>query len=328
MSVSRERLLGLATESGYRPEILEKVIRLGEILADIGRHPLLSRALALKGGTALNLFFGPPARLSVDLDLNYVASAERAVMLRDRPEVEGAIAQVARGRGYRLQWSREEHAGRKAFLGYLGAAGTPDRIEIDLNFLFRLPLATVQNLAMWQPGNLERPETPVVGFEELAAGKLSALLDRALPRDLFDTIGLPERARATWGTRRFRRLFIAIAGILNHPLHDYGRDRLDRVTDTVVSDQLHPMLIRGNEPSASELRGGAWSVVAPLLDLDEAEREYTDRLQIGELAPEVLFPDEGEMAERLRRHPALLWKAQNARQHAARKAGGRPRSKG
>jgi len=88
------------------------------------------------------------------------------------------------------------------------------------------------------------------------------------------------------------------------------------------------MLIRGNEPGASELRAGAWSVVAPLLDLDEAEREYTDRLQIGELVPEVLFPDEGEMAERLSRHPALLWKAQNARQHAARKAGGRHRAKG
>ena len=38
MTVSRERLLGLATESGFRPEP-SRVIRLGEILADIGRIP-------------------------------------------------------------------------------------------------------------------------------------------------------------------------------------------------------------------------------------------------------------------------------------------------
>ena len=61
MNLSAEYIEGLATETGFRTDILEKVIRLGEFAADIGRHPLLSRVLALKGGTALNLMFGPPA---------------------------------------------------------------------------------------------------------------------------------------------------------------------------------------------------------------------------------------------------------------------------
>jgi len=71
MNLSAEHLDGLAVKTGFRPETLEKVIRLGELAADIGRHPLLSRVLALKGGTALNLLFGSPVRLSVDLDFNY-----------------------------------------------------------------------------------------------------------------------------------------------------------------------------------------------------------------------------------------------------------------
>lgn len=58
------------------------MIRLGEFAADVGRHPLLSRVLPLKGGTALNLMFGLPARLSVDLDFNYIGQVDRAGMLR------------------------------------------------------------------------------------------------------------------------------------------------------------------------------------------------------------------------------------------------------
>ena len=118
MSVSQERLRDASAETGFRAEALEKVIRLGELASDVFSHPFLGPALALKGGTALNLAFGPPPRLSVDLDFNYVASVEREVMLRDRPEVERALEQLAHGRKYRVQRSRHDHAGRKIYLGY------------------------------------------------------------------------------------------------------------------------------------------------------------------------------------------------------------------
>jgi len=39
---------------------------------------------------------------------------------------------------------------------------------------------------------------------------------------------------------------------------------------------------------------------------------------VGDLRPELLFPDDSEISERLARHPALLWKAQNAREHSKR----------
>ena len=76
------------------------------------------------------------------------------------------------------------------------------------------------------------------------------------------------------------------------------------------------MLTRDERVTAEELRLGAWQVMAPMLDIDEAEREFTRRLQAGDLLPELLFPDDPQLAERLARHPALLWKAQNAREHA------------
>lgn len=55
MSISLEYLQHCSTETGYGIGPLEKVVRLGEIAADIARHPLLGNVLALKGGTAFNL---------------------------------------------------------------------------------------------------------------------------------------------------------------------------------------------------------------------------------------------------------------------------------
>lgn len=62
MSVDSRRLRELASQTGFRAETLERVIRLGEIAGDVATHPLLSRALVLKGGTAINLCFGQPRR--------------------------------------------------------------------------------------------------------------------------------------------------------------------------------------------------------------------------------------------------------------------------
>ena len=157
--------------------------------------------------------------------------------------------------------------------------------------------------------------------EELAAGKLCALLARAAPRDLYDAIRLPHRLGGVWRSPGFRRVFVALAGILDHPLFGYGPDRFERVNDDAVRTQLHPMLTAGDEPSADVLRVEAWAAVAPFLVLAAGEREYCERLQLGEFQPELLFPEGGGLADRVRRHPALLWKAQNARQHAGERHG-------
>jgi len=318
MNLGNEHIEGLATETGFRPETLEKVIRLGEFATDVGRHPLLSRVLALKGGTALNLMFGSPARLSVDLDFNYIGQADRAGMQADRPEIERAITIIGEGQGYRVQQSRDAHAGRKVYLSYTSSAGTPDRIEVDLNFLYRIPLGEVTTRLLWQPPGIVYPEIRVVPLEELFTGKLRATLDRAMPRDLFDTIRLPEYAGDLWRSQHLRRIHVALSVTLPLPLHQYGQDRFERVTDRSIEEQLVPMLQSSEQTSASKLKDHAWSVMEPLVSLDETEREYVDRVHVGELLPALLFPDDEVLADRLLRHPALLWKIENVRRHLSR----------
>lgn len=313
MKLDRDELTRLAAEHGFQVAALEKVIRLGDLLAEFSRNPLLRDALLLKGGTALNLCFGPPRRLSVDLDFNYARVEGREQMLADRPQVEHAIRRIADTRAYQVQVSRDEHAGRKLFLGYQAATGTADRIEVDVNYLHRVPLASPIGKTCWQPGRYAAPQARLVGMEELAAGKLCALLDRAAPRDLYDAVRLPGLAREVWDTPRFRGVFVALAGTLPHPLHSYTEARLARASDAAIREQLYPMLGGGEAlPSASGLREAAWAVVAPLLRPTNGEREFTDRLQVGELRADFLFPDDEETARRVSRHPGLLWKVQNA----------------
>ena len=94
MRISREKLLSEAETTGFREEVLEKVILLLNLLKGFRSHPFIKGRLALKGGTALNLFMFDLPRLSVDIDLNYVGSAEREIMLAERPKVELAIRAV------------------------------------------------------------------------------------------------------------------------------------------------------------------------------------------------------------------------------------------
>ena len=320
MSVSLAYLERCSGDSGFSVSGLEKVVRLGELSAEIGRHPLLSRVLALKGGTALNLAFGPPERLSVDLDFNYVGELDRERMLDDRPRVEKALDELARRAGYRIQRSAESFAGRTLFLHFRSVLGPEDRIEIDVNYLLRAPLGEARVGELWQPGELDRPRLPIVGDEELVIGKLCAFLDRCAVRDVWDVAHLRPRPAAALGLPTIRGRFLALAATLDHPPHTYtARRQAERATQREIDEQLVPLLSRGTDVRASELVEVAWSRLAPLLALTPQERDFVDRLHRGELDPSLLFPGDPGEAERLARHPALLWKARNARSHHGRR---------
>lgn len=67
----------------------------------------------------------------------------------------------------------------------------PDRTEVDLNDLFRLPLRGMGRQELWYPGELDRPKINMVSLEEILVGKLLAFFDRCAARDLWDLTNLP-----------------------------------------------------------------------------------------------------------------------------------------
>ena len=135
-----QTLQRLAAETGYRLDTLEKVLRLLELLDEIAQDPVLSQRLALKGGTALNVFYLDLDRRSVDIDLNYVGALDLAAMERERPEVDAAIDRLFASHGYGVRRRPTGHAGGKWLARYASVLGGNASLELDLNYMARQPL--------------------------------------------------------------------------------------------------------------------------------------------------------------------------------------------
>lgn len=322
MKISKEKLRAEAETTRFRPEILEKVIHLLNLLEGFRSHPFLKGRLVLKGGTALNLFVFDVPRLSVDIDLNYIGTIDRETMLAERPKVEQAIQAVCAREGFAPQRLPNEHAGGKWVLRYESALGQGGNLELDLNFMFRIPLWDVVTQDSRVVGSYQAREITVLDLHELAAGKLAALLARHASRDLFDAHQL--LTQLTFNRDRLRAAFV-LYGAMNRK--DWRTVSVDDVSFEAneLKNQLLPTL--RNDYASGVGPPDAWArrlvdecrdALGVVLPLSDAEREFLDRLlDHGEILPSTLTADTA-WAERVKQHPLLEWKAFNVRQRKGR----------
>jgi len=323
MNISLEYLERCAAETGFQIRPLEKVARLGETASHFARHPILGESLVLKGGTALNLCFGAPKRLSVDLDFNYIAHPGREKMMKDRPLIEAAIVELSGRLGYFVQLSADAFAGRKLYLSYRSVLQQNERIEVDINYLYRIPISGIETHELWQPGALDRPNIRIVGMAELVIGKLLAFLDRGAVRDIWDIANMGARISKLLKSGIFRARFIALSAILDRPLPTYSLERLKmHVNKRSLDELLLPLLTGKSSISGKQIIEAAWEVIDPFLKLRPHEKEYFDSIEKGEMRPEYLFPNDPEEAKKFAAHPAILWKIANVRTHLKKKSRG------
>lgn len=322
MRISRDRLMAESESTGFRPEILEKAIHLLSLLEMLDSHPHLKGKLALKGGTALNLFLLEVPRLSVDIDLNHIGAPDRESLEADRPLVERAIAGICGREGYVITRSPSEHAGGKFRLQYQSTVTPTGILQLDLNFMLRVPLWPVTPRDSFPVGSYFASGIPMLDVHEIAAGKFAALLSRRAARDLYDAhrllqCGLLDADKL--------RLAFVIYGAINRK--DWRTVRSDDVGFDLrdLENQLMPVL-RGDALSrVGDRKKWAQSLVddcriglEALLPLQEHEREFLDLLlDSGDVQPDRLTSDH-DMQERIKMHPGVLWKALNVRKHKAK----------
>lgn len=183
---SAPTLQRLANETGYQSGTLEKVSRLLDLLQEIARDPILSDRLALKGGTALNVFYLTLDRLSVDIDLNYIGALGRTELDAERPIVDAALNRLLVAQGYSVRRQPEEHAGGKWLSRYASALGGNATLELDVNYMARQPLFGAVRMESRSLGDFRASGVLVLDLHEVVAGKVVALIDRHAARDLFD----------------------------------------------------------------------------------------------------------------------------------------------
>jgi len=319
MKISKEKLAAEAELTGFRAEVLEKVIHLLSLMDGFRSHPFLKKRLALKGGTALNLFFFNLPRLSVDIDLNYIGAVERETMLAERPQIEEAIRATCSREGLSVLRVPKEHAGGKWLLRYESALGQGGNLQVDLNFMFRIPLWPVMNLNSHPVGSYQVAGIQVLDIHELAAGKLCALLARQQGRDLFDSHQLLNHADLK--QKRLRLAFVVYGAMNRKDWRTVSLQDVDIAADE-LSQKLLPLLRRrseeGNELQASYGRRlvqecrDRLSIVLPFTN---SETEFLNLLlDKGEIVPSLLTSNK-DLQERIGRQPLLEWKAHNVREH-------------
>jgi predicted nucleotidyltransferase component of viral defense system len=306
----------LATNTRFPAENLEKVLRLRELLTEFHKHTYLRGKLVLKGGTALNFFYLNLTRLSVDIDLNYVGYIDREATLRDRPEIARAVEQVSTGLGYRLQNGVDDYALREWYLNFTNHANRPDRIQVEINFLMRACALPPQEMDAASLGTADPCRYLVLRLEELFGGKLKAMIDRHHPRDLYDLFRFSSAGLKHDGDL-LRKLAVLFASTMDHDLRTYRMDRFKELDQKELERLLYPLLRADDRPTAEEMR----KAVSPLLEtvLDhKRETSYLEAIASGQYQPELLFPKQAEIVERIRQHPALLWKAGNVAEHLSK----------
>jgi predicted nucleotidyltransferase component of viral defense system len=319
MNLTPQAMAREAAATGFGAELLERVFRLMALLDALNSHPFLKTRIALKGGTALNLFHFDVPRLSVDIDLNYLGAVDRDTMLAEKPKAEQAVQAVCSREGLAIRRMPTEHAGGKWRLTYVGAKGDPGNLELDINFMLRTPLWPCVTKECHPVGSIRAAPVRVLDLHELTAGKLAALLARSASRDVFDAHALLVTLRLD--PAKLRLGFVVYGG-LNRK--DWRTVLPGDVTAEAneVQMELVPLLRADRAPAKREVAVWAGKLVAEcrerlalVLPLRDHETEFIRRLNDqGEIAPELITADPA-MHATLREHPGLIWKALNVRMH-------------
>jgi len=294
---------------------LDKVNRLLGVLEELGRHPALKGKLCMHGGTALNLFMLKAPRLSVDIDLSYIGSVDKAQMLAERPAIENALEEVIAFSGYTASGGEGNHAGRTIHLRYRGDWGS-DQIKIDLIYLNRAPL--IQPLP--RPCYL-RPTLSVLTFSdfELIGGKVKALYDRVAIRDLYDISNLQQYLNDYLSehpeeTKLCHKIMLFYVSLSNHfplPLSERVLERFARRKGDLTL-QLYPMLGNNEQPTLESLMNSAEAFVNNyVLPKNDREQEYLERFACADYQPELLFEDHKTALTAAKVSPEALWKLEN-----------------
>lgn len=292
-----------------RDQYMRQVDLLVRTLPFIARH----EAFALKGGTAINLFYRDMPRLSVDIDLTYLPIEDRETTLKNIDSIldhiredllrnlRGASVQRIAGGGNndtRLL-VRQGNAEIKVETSPVarGTVHPPERRRVSEKVEEAFGFAEMQ----------------VVSFEDLFGGKLHAAVDRQHPRDLFDVKLLYENEGLTDGLFRTFLIYVASSG---RPPHELVRPSLAALEEEFVKEfegmTTQPI-------SLDELKAAREQLTTDLLArLDDDATRFLLSLHDGKPDFEAIgLPQAADL-------PAVRWKilnleklkAQNPEKHA------------
>lgn len=302
-----------AAELGFMRDSFEKVCRLADLLSFFEHDPALSRYLALKGGTAINMTIFDMPRLSVDIDLDFAENLTLEETTAARETIRDTIKRYMSMNGYILTpKSKTYHTLDSDVYSYITSADGHDNIKIEINYSLRshiLPLTKrpIKTLGVFAPASVLSLD-PV----EIFASKIVALLTRAAARDLYDVhsmvhLELFDRTQ----TETLRKCVVFYSAIVTeNPPDTFDFEKMDTLSNREIKMQLIPMLRKKEPFELDTVKKRVREHLTKLMTLQDCEKEFLAAFRSGRYLPELLY--DGETLERARRHPMAAWKMINA----------------
>ena len=303
----------LAKELGFVRDTLEKVCRLADVLRFMESDELLSEAIALKGGTAINLTIFDLPRLSVDIDLDYCRSIHREKMFADRDIITDKISKYMNANGYTLSpKSKNYHALDSFVYEYVNCGGVKDNIKIEINYMLRCHVLPVARREVKLPWNEEKLTVLSVAPLEIFASKTVALLTRTAPRDLYDMYNMVKYGLFDESEEAMFRKCVAFYSAIGAecPPEKFELDNVGNVSKQQIKRDLDPVLRKGERFDLEMAQKTVCEYLASVLKTTEEEEKFWKAFAEGRYCPELIFEDTVECAN-VEKHPMAVWKCRD-----------------
>ncbi len=165
------------------------------------------KCFALKGGTAINLFYRALPRLSVDIDLLYIPMDDRETALLN---IKEALSRISKLIQQKIPGTKVQNTHNQSDALRLIVSQDEIRIKIELSPVIRGTVFSEVRMEVVE--EVEKKfgyvEMQVASLPDLYAGKICAALDRQHPRDLFDVKFLLENEGLTDNLRKTFLIFL------------------------------------------------------------------------------------------------------------------------
>ena len=282
----------------FDPRFESQVRLLLRCLPEISRHT----CFALKGGTAINLFFRDLPRISVDIDLAYLPLKPRNEAL---DEIDTELRSLAGEIGRRVTRTTVQEMSSDGQLIRLVVSTSDAVIKIEPNRVFRGSVYPTEERDL-SPAAQRRFEAFVrvqsLSAADLYGSKLCAALDRQHPRDLFDVKLLLDNEGIT---QEIRKAFVIYLAGCNRPMNELLSPRIKDIKDVYEEQFVGLSQIDVMLDDLREIQRGLAGVLVRALDDDE--KAFLLSMKRG-------TPEWNRLGiEHLEELPALQWKLLNIR---------------
>jgi len=270
------------------------------LLLKILPDALKDKRIALKGGTAINLFLENFPRFSVDIDLCYLPLKPRDQSLN---EIDQIMRDVSQSLANKYQLLTQVNVSAQGIAKQILVQDKKAAVKVEINYVLRGCVYEPKIRVLCKKAQSEfktYAEVQLLSMEDIYAGKFCAALDRQHPRDLFDVMNFFKHHKFT---DRLKDAFLVYLISGNRPIAEmispYNLDRRDLYEKEFKGMTAKPVKYQDLEEARKTL------IQAVNESLTETDKQFLLSFKRGKPLWDLLS------IKKAQDMPAIQWKLKN-----------------